>query len=72
MSNRVVGRPPVPQATVHSGGESARARRHLQRLGLATLRLSSTNPANASPSFERKLSAWRDAFAECGLAKPGA
>ena len=34
------------------------------------LRLPSTSPANASWSFERKLAAWREAFAAHGLARP--
>jgi G:T/U-mismatch repair DNA glycosylase len=37
-------------------------------LGVEVLRLPSTSPANASWSFERKLAAWREAFAAHGLA----
>jgi G:T/U-mismatch repair DNA glycosylase len=37
-------------------------------LGVPVWRLPSTSPANASWSFERKLAAWREAFAACGLA----
>jgi hypothetical protein len=31
------------------------------------LRLPSTSPANASWSFDRKLAAWHDLFAQAGL-----
>lgn len=55
------------QAVAHNGGESARAMRHTQVLGVAVIRLPSTSPANASWSFDRKLVAWRAAFADCGL-----
>ena len=61
-------RAPQLQAVAHNGGESARAVRHTSALGVAVLRLPSTSPANASWSFERKLAAWRAAFAEHGLA----
>jgi hypoxanthine-DNA glycosylase len=54
----------------HNGGESARAMRHLQALGFEVMRLPSTSPANASWSFERKLAAWRLAFAAAGLHTP--
>ena len=36
-------------------------------LGVPVMRLPSTSPANASWSFERKLQAWREAFASVGL-----
>lgn len=52
----------------HNGGESARAMRHLQALGLTVQRLPSTSPANASWSFDRKLAAWREVFGRCGMA----
>ncbi|MBZ8140711.1 DNA-deoxyinosine glycosylase [Rubrivivax gelatinosus] len=58
---------PQLHAVAHNGGESARAMRRLQALGLATLRLPSTSPANASWSFERKLAAWREVFAAHAL-----
>jgi hypoxanthine-DNA glycosylase len=58
---------PDLMAVAHNGAESARARRHLQALGLVTLRLPSSSPANASWSFQRKLDAWRAAFSEVGL-----
>jgi hypoxanthine-DNA glycosylase len=51
----------------HNGGESARAMRHVAALGFEVLRLPSSSPANASWSFERKLVAWRAAFAAAGL-----
>jgi hypoxanthine-DNA glycosylase len=63
----VLRRAPGLQMVLHNGGESARAARALQSLGLRTLRLPSSSPANASWSFERKLAAWRAAFAEGGV-----
>ena len=51
----------------HNGGESARAARHLAALGLTTVRLPSSSPANASWSFERKLASWREAFRRAGI-----
>jgi hypoxanthine-DNA glycosylase len=51
----------------HNGGESARAMRITASLGVPVLRLPSTSPANASWSFERKLAAWREAFASHGI-----
>jgi hypoxanthine-DNA glycosylase len=59
---------PGLRAVAHNGGESARAMRHARALGLPVLRLPSTSPAHAAWSFERKLAAWREAFAEHGLA----
>ena len=61
-------RAPQLQAVAHNGGESARAMRFTQTLGVAVLRLPSTSPANASWSFERKLAAWREAFTLHGIA----
>ncbi len=58
---------PGLRLVAHNGGESARARRHTQALGLPVLRLPSSSPANASWSFERKLGAWRAAFEQAGL-----
>ena len=55
-------------AVAHNGAESARARRATEALGVAVVRLPSTSPANAAWSFERKLAAWRAAFAAHGLA----
>lgn len=60
-------RAPALQWVAHNGAESARAVRHLQALGLQTLRLPSTSPANAGWSFERKLAAWRAAFVQAGV-----
>ena len=60
-------RAPQLQAVAHNGGESARAMRQTQALGLPVWRLPSTSPANASWSFERKLQAWRAAFVTAGL-----
>ncbi|MGC4079707.1 MAG: DNA-deoxyinosine glycosylase [Rubrivivax sp.] len=59
---------PQLHVVAHNGGESARAMPRLQALGFEALRLPSTSPANASWSFERKLAAWREAFAAHGLA----
>lgn len=61
-------RAPMLQAVAHNGGESARAMAVTRALGIEVLRLPSTSPANASWSFERKLAAWRAAFAAHGLA----
>jgi hypoxanthine-DNA glycosylase len=58
---------PKLQLVAHNGGESARAMRHVASLGYAVLRLPSTSPANASWSFDRKLDAWRAAFAQAGI-----
>lgn len=61
-------RAPKLAALAHNGGESARAMPHTLALGVPVLKLPSTSPANASWSFERKLAAWREAFAACGIA----
>ena len=53
---------PGLQAVAHNGGESARAMKFTNTLGIRVWRLPSTSPANASWSFERKLAAWREAF----------
>ncbi|MBI5721986.1 MAG: DNA-deoxyinosine glycosylase [Burkholderiales bacterium] len=65
---QLLRRAPGLQLVLHNGGESARAARALRSLGLPTQRLPSTSPANASWSFERKLAAWRAAFAAGGVA----
>ena len=58
-------------AIAHNGGESFKQARHVvASLGSASLPvypLPSTSPANASWSFERKLAAWREVVAACGL-----
>lgn len=61
-------RAPGLRAIAHNGGESARAMRQTQALGVAVIRLPSTSPAHASWNFERKLAAWREAFVAHGLA----
>ncbi len=60
-------RAPGLVAVAHNGGESARAMRVTGELGLQVYRLPSSSPANASWSFERKLAAWREVFAACGI-----
>jgi hypoxanthine-DNA glycosylase len=70
MYNDLAGlrrRAPGLVAVAHNGGESARAMRITGQLGLQVYRLPSSSPANASWSFERKLAAWREVFAACGL-----
>ena len=60
-------RAPGLQLVAHNGGESARAMRQVQALGLPVVQLPSSSPANASWSFERKLAAWRAAFTQAGV-----
>jgi hypoxanthine-DNA glycosylase len=60
-------RVPALSAVAHNGGESARAMRVTAALGHPVFRLPSSSPANASWSFERKLAAWREVFAACGI-----
>jgi hypoxanthine-DNA glycosylase len=64
-------RAPGLRAIAHNGGESARAMRITATLGVPVHRLPSTSPANASWSFERKLAAWREVFAQAGIAVAG-
>ncbi len=59
-------------AIAHNGGESySHARAVCASLeggaAIASLRLPSTSPANASWSFDKKLSAWRQAMTDFGL-----
>jgi hypoxanthine-DNA glycosylase len=61
-------RAPALRGVAHNGGESARAMKQIQALGLPVQRLPSSSPANASWSFERKLGAWRAAFEHAGIA----
>jgi hypoxanthine-DNA glycosylase len=61
-------RAPSLKLVAHNGGESARAMKQVQALGLPVLRLPSSSPANASWSFDRKLQAWRAAFEQAGIA----
>ena len=58
---------PELQAIAHNGGESFKHSKHTMLLGLPVYKLPSTSPANASWSFERKLSAWREVFEKHGL-----
>jgi hypoxanthine-DNA glycosylase len=60
-------RAPGLRGVAHNGGESARAMRVTQALGVPVWRLPSTSPANARWSFERKLAAWAAVFREAGL-----
>ena len=64
----LAARLPQLQAIAHNGGESARARRVTEALGLPVYRLPSTSPAHASWSFERKLAAWREVLTAHGTA----
>lgn len=64
---RLLALAPALRAVAHNGGESARSAPALQALGLRTWALPSTSPANAGWSFERKLQAWREAFAAAGV-----
>jgi hypoxanthine-DNA glycosylase len=59
---------PRLQAVAHNGGESARAMKHTEAMGIFVEKLPSTSPANASWSFERKLAAWRSVFEEHHIA----
>ncbi|QIL78634.1 DNA-deoxyinosine glycosylase [Diaphorobacter sp. HDW4A] len=65
---------PQLSAIAHNGGESFRHAKAVRRSmslhdddRIASLRLPSTSPANASQSFEKKLNAWREALASHGL-----
>ena len=58
---------PDLQAIAHNGAESFKHAKHTLNLGLPVFKLPSTSPANASWSFERKVAAWQDVFAKCGL-----
>ena len=64
------GRCPALKLALHNGGESFKHARPVAALGLATVRLPSTSPANASWRFEQKLQAWREALAPIGLVSP--
>lgn len=66
----VIQQVPTLRAIAHNGGESARHMRVTQALGLPVFKLPSTSPANASWSFERKLAAWCEVFAQAGLLTP--
>ena len=61
-------RAPALQFVAHNGGESARAMKQIEALGLPVQRLPSSSPANASWSFDRKLEAWRHTFQRAGIA----
>ena len=54
---------PCLRRACFNGAAAARALRHLSDLGLATIVLPSTSPANASQSMELKLGRWRAALA---------
>ncbi|QHE75363.1 DNA-deoxyinosine glycosylase [Hydrogenophaga sp. PBL-H3] len=59
---------PRLEAIAHNGGESYRHARHTERLGVPVYKLPSTSPANASWSFDRKLSAWAEVLRRHGVA----
>lgn len=59
---------PRLEAIAHNGGESFRYARHTERLGVPVYKLPSTSPANASWSFDRKLSAWAEVLRRHGVA----
>jgi hypoxanthine-DNA glycosylase len=63
-------RAPALRHLAHNGGESARAMKLTAALGFDVQRLPSSSPANASWSFDRKLEAWRAAFAHAGIVRP--
>ena len=58
---------PQLRAVAHNGGESYKHAGQLQGLGWEVFKLPSTSPANASWSWERKLSAWREVMQAAGL-----
>ena len=66
LAERVADLPRL-RGIAHNGGESARSMRLTRGLAAHCWRLPSSSPANASWSFERKLAAWREVFAQCGL-----
>lgn len=55
------------RGVAHNGGESARAMRHTLELGVPVWRLPSSSPANATWSLARKVQAWAEVFAACGV-----
>lgn len=66
----LIARTPTLRLIAHNGGESARHMRVTRQFGLPVCRLPSTSPANASYSFERKLAAWREVFAQADVLQP--
>ncbi len=54
------------RAFLHNGGESAKHGQGLASLGIPSVRLPSTSPANASWPIGRKVEAWRGALASFG------
>ncbi len=60
-------RAPQLSAVAHNGAESARSSKLSAALDVPVFCLPSTSPANASWSFDRKLSAWRAVFESTGL-----
>jgi len=63
----LVHRCPQLRGIAHNGGESFRHAKYTAVLGLPVYKLPSTSPANASWSFERKLTAWREVVAAAEL-----
>ena len=60
---RLLAAAPRIRRACFNGATAARAVRHLSGLGLETIVLPSTSPANASQSMELKLGRWRAALA---------
>ncbi len=54
---------PQLQAIAHNGGESYLHAKHTLALGLPVYKLPSSSPANASQTFQHKLTAWQKALA---------
>ncbi|MDG5976706.1 hypothetical protein H010_15665 [Hydrogenophaga taeniospiralis CCUG 15921] len=59
---------PLLEAVAHNGGESYRHAKHTSAFGLPVYKLPSTSPANASWSFDRKLSSWGEVLRRHGVA----
>ena len=58
---------PQLRAIAHNGAQSFKHAKYSATLGLPVYKLPSTSPANASWSFERKLTVWREVVAAAGL-----
>jgi hypoxanthine-DNA glycosylase len=58
---------PLLEGIAHNGGESFRHAKHTSVFGLPVYKLPSTSPANASWSFDRKLSSWGEVLRRHGV-----